>query len=118
MKDHKFVQTIRELIANGHLSRALQQLQQFLQDSPRLKEAILQSGRFAEIQQQLRMGTMSDEAADLKKNQIRASILDLLDELEGKGTDPLIKEAASQPQIIQNADKIYNIDHIDNANFS
>lgn len=118
MKDHKFIQNIRELIASGHLSKALQQLQPFLQDSPKLNEAILQSSRFIEIQKQIRIGVVSDETADLKKNQIRASVLDLLDELEGKGTDPLIKEAASQPQIIQNAEKIYNIDHIDKADFS
>jgi hypothetical protein len=85
MEGHKFIQNIRELIANGHLPKALQQLQQFLQDSPKLRETILQSGCFADMQQQLRIGVVSDEAADLKKNQIRASILDLLDELEGKG---------------------------------
>jgi hypothetical protein len=51
-------------------------------------------------------------------NQLRSSILDLLNELEGKGSSPIIKEAAAKIQIIQNADKIYNIDKIDNANFS
>lgn len=118
MKDHQFIQNIRNLIAKDQLSKVFQQLQQFLQDSPKLNEAILQSGRFAEIQTQIRTGLVSQDTANLAKNQIRASLLDLLNELEGKGTDPLIKEVASQPQIIQNAEKIYNIDHIDNANFS
>lgn len=118
MKDHPLIQQIRGFIAKNKLEKALQQLQMLLAGSPELNEAILQSSRFAEIQTQIRLGVISDEAASLTKNQIRLGLLDLLDELEGDGTDLNIKAIASQPKIIQNAEKIYNIDHIDNANFS
>ncbi len=118
MKNSDFVQQIRNFIAKDQLGEALKQLQLLLKDSPRLNEAILQSGRFADIQQQIRMGIISTEDANLTKNQIRTGLLNLLSELECDGADTEIRAAASEPQVIQNAEKIYNINHIDNANFS
>jgi len=118
MNNHPFITHLRNLIAKDQLPQVFKQLQTFLRDSPDLNQAILQSGRFADIQKQINLGTVSFEAASITKNQIRLGLLNLLDELEGKGSEQLIFKAASQAKVIQNAEKIYNIDHIDNANFS
>jgi hypothetical protein len=118
MDIYAFVKEIKALVAKNKLVEVFQQLQSFLKDHPKLDDAILQSGRFKELQQKINKGIISEDDAHLQMNQLRSSILDLLNELEGKGSSPIIKEAAAKIQIIQKADKIYNIDKIDNANFS
>lgn len=144
MTPKQFLAHIRNLIANDELGQALVQLRQFLLDSPKLDEVLQQSGRFARVRKQIRLGVVSHEDANLDTNQIRMSLLDLLTEVETSlQTATLKTEAAqaisilesknviSQPNVrasgnvhigdkntTQNAEKIYNIDHIDNANFS
>lgn len=114
---------IRNDISNNHLDVALQKLAALLDKSPLLHEAIQQLGRFAAIQQQIRLGTVNHEQSTLTINQIRVSILELVDEiakLEANNED--IKAEATQVnaqvQISQQAEKIYNIKHIDKADFS
>lgn len=89
-------------------------MKQLLEDSPQLDEVIQQSGRFTDIQKQIHLGTVSHAKANLTKNQIRIGLLALLREMQ----TPVIQKVANEPQVIQNAEKIYNIDHIDQANFS
>ena len=112
------IQEIQLLVAEDKLDQALQKLQELLKDSSRLNEVILQTGRLANVQSQIRMGTISGSQADLTKNQIRAGILSLINDLEGKSSEGAAEESSSQPTIIQKADKIYNIDKIDKADFS
>jgi len=132
---------IRDLIAKDKLSAALQQTQILLANSPLLDEAIQQSARFQNIRRQIRLGTVSHENATLTRNQIRTGLLDLLREIDVQSKQPAIrheieKSITNNKNVVtgniqaggdvrigdktttQNADKIYNIDHIDNANFS
>ncbi|MBL7805394.1 MAG: hypothetical protein JNL02_16765 [Saprospiraceae bacterium] len=137
---------LRELIARDELPEALGLLRELLAHSPRLDEALHQSGRFENIRRQIRLGTVSPADANLTQNQIRAALLDMVREIETQGATPALQEEIEQAisivgsknvvaganisaggdvhigdkttQITQNAEKIYNIDHIDNANFS
>ncbi len=89
-----FPAKIRALIAEDELSAAVQLLRSFLGDSPRLNEALHQSGRFQYIRKQIRLGTVSHADATLTQNQIRFGLLDLLTEIEQEGTAPLPQELA------------------------
>jgi hypothetical protein len=144
------IKKIRNMIAQDELDEAIKQLQLLLENSPKLEEAILQSARFHDIRTQIRLGTVSHSEMTLTRNQIRASLLDLLHEIEDSTAETserpdaatLRKEMEGAVSIVnsknvvidstisaggdihigdktitQNADKIYNIDKIDNANF-
>jgi len=118
MQDQHIYAQIRAKIGQGKLQPALQDLKQLLENSPKLDEVIHQSGRFKDIQKQIHMGTVSQENATLTKNQISSGLLALLREMETGESEPTIQEAANEPQVLQQAEKIYNIQHIDQANFS
>lgn len=151
MTIEKTIKDIRQLIANDDLPPALSKLQTLLENSPKLDEVIHQSGRFADIRKQIRLGTVSHENATLTRNQISIGILDLLDELKSQQEQPEIQEEINQAvlsiensknvvansnitaggdvhigdqvsntskTITQNAEKIYNIEKIDKADFS
>ena len=77
-----FLKEIRDRIARDELEQGLQQLQQFLAHTPQLDEVLHQSGRFAAIRRQIRLGTVSHADATLTRNQISAGLLDLLREIE------------------------------------
>lgn len=114
-----FFQHIRSLIAKDDLNSALTQLQKYLQHTPVLNDVLQQAGRFANIQKQIALGTVSHKEASLTTNKIRIGLLELLTELEGITEQSDLKPEAQQAvSTIQTAEKIYNIDHIDNANFS
>jgi hypothetical protein len=143
MKNLSFIRQIRDLIAHDDLSAALQQLCVLLENTPELDEAMLQSARYQDIRKQIRLGVVSHTVANLTQNQIRVGLLDLLNDLEAQPTEaqpssvnlPLtqilrekIQHALSEtmgndpagapPSVIQHAEKIYNINQIDQANFS
>jgi len=159
MPNHQdFITHIHSLIAKGDIPAALKELSNLLESSPHLTEAIHLQSRYNDITHQIRLGVVSFENATLTKNQITAGLLDLLDFIQEKQTEPQIKTELERfsvqinkntvnnstinaggdltigdttihhsgsgdivqgdKTIIQNADKIYNIDKIDNANFS
>lgn len=118
-----FCSQVRQLIAEDDLSRAITLLRDLLNNSPKLDEAIVQSARLSDVSRQIRLGTVSADQANLTKNQIRAGLLELLNEVETREqslpeVQAEVTRFASQVSIIQHAEKIYNIDKIDNANFS
>lgn len=119
-----FATHIRNLIAKDDFPTAIQELCALLKNSPHLDEAILQSARYNDITRQIRLGVVDFEAANVTKNQIRVAVLELLQEVEDleQTQVPIKQEVAKYTSnaktIIQNADKIYNIEKIDNANFS
>lgn len=135
---------IKNLIGRDELPAALQQLRDMLANSSRLDEVLQLSGRFESLRRQVRLGTLGHAEANITQNQIRAALLELVDGIE---PGDAASEAAAKNQsavsvenakntiigstitaggdvhigdkiIIQQADKIYNIDKIDNANFS
>lgn len=113
---------IRQLIAKDDLDTVIQQLQLLLKNHPKLDEAILQSARFEDIKRQIRLGLVDHQSANLTKNQIRAGLLDVLKAIEAQEDTPLLKDKSapvlSQAKVMQWAEKIYNIENIDKANFS
>ena len=119
MKPKALYQHIRSLIAAGKLDQALKLLQSYLANSPQLDEILHQSGRFAMVRKQIRQGHISDEDATVTTNQIQYGILELITEMEKESERPELQEELQQAvTIIQKAEKIYNIGHIDQANFS
>ena len=114
-----FIAAIRKLIAKDDLKQALFQLKTFFEHSSKLDEVILQAARFEAIRKHIRLGTVSMEYKDVELAKIRAGILDLLRNVEEEADQPdwgeEVKNTAKT--VIQQAPKIYNIDHIDNANF-
>lgn len=98
-----FLKEVRTLIARDELEQALQQLRQFLAHTPKLDEVLHQSGRFANIRQQIRLGTVSQADAALTQNQIRAALLAFLSEIQTQQTKaPALRtEAAHAISILQ-----------------
>jgi hypothetical protein len=118
-----FIVHIRDLIAKDDLKTAIQQLSALLKDSPHLDEAVQQSARYNKVMQQIRLGLVDFQSANIAQNQIRYGVLELLREVEEQELDSSairaeIKQYEKSRTIVQNAEKIYNIKHIDNANFS
>lgn len=123
MNNKATIEKIRDLIANDELKMAFQQIQRLLTKSPKLDAAILQSARYNGIQSQIHSGIVSHENAEVTINQIRSGLLDLLRKIEGldKNASSTAEEntaASKNSTTTQIADKIYNIEKIDNANFS
>ena len=139
------LQQARDLIAQDRLDEALSTLRAWLDKSPKFDEILHQSCRFAAIRKQIRHGTVSHAEANLTRNQISHALLELLREIETQEREnPTLQqelEAAisitqsknvvsgstitaggnvhiGDKHVTQNAEKIYNIDKIDNANFS
>ncbi len=80
--DKPFFILIRDLIAQNELPAALEKFRVLLENSPKLDEVLLQSGRFHDIRKQIRLGTVSKTEADMEQNQIRNGLLELLREIE------------------------------------
>ncbi|MBK8490224.1 MAG: hypothetical protein IPL49_04770 [Saprospirales bacterium] len=111
--------SIRDLLAADKLDDALKSLRILLDHSPLLDEAILQTARWNDIRAQIRKGVVGQEDANVTKNQIRDGLLGLLREIEEQEQNPAIwEEIAKTNATYQIAEKIYNITHIDKADFS
>ncbi|MCB9039603.1 MAG: hypothetical protein H6557_23550 [Lewinellaceae bacterium] len=80
----KYAERIKNLVAGDNLEAAIDLLRGLLKDSPILNEAIVQSARLTEVEQMIRLGTVSFEQATITKNQIRMGILSLLCKIEEK----------------------------------
>jgi Effector-associated domain 11 len=78
----KFIAHIRALIAKDDFKTAIQQLSALLKDSPCLDEAVLQSARYNNVMQQIRLGLVDFASANTAQNQIRNGVLELLREIE------------------------------------
>ena len=77
-----FLDQIRALLARNDIDTALQQLHTFLEKSPLLDEVLQQSGRWKAVRKQIRIGTVELSDSQVTTNQIRAGLLDLLQEIE------------------------------------
>lgn len=77
-----FAHTILDLIGKDELKTAIQQLQQLLQGSPLLDEAIGQSARLTDLMQQIRRNTINVDDANVEKNKLRYALIDLVREVE------------------------------------
>ncbi|MBK6932544.1 MAG: hypothetical protein IPH12_17460 [Saprospirales bacterium] len=111
-----FIRQIRDLIAGGKLDESLRLLRALLQNTPHLNEAIQQSGRYADICRQARLGTVGDSDATRTQNQIRLGVLELLSELERQGGEPgldgllvAMEEAGKRPELQQEVTKAISV---------
>jgi DNA-binding protein YbaB len=78
---------------------------------------LLVAGRQSALERNINTGTARPDDIEVESNKIRAALLDLVKKL------PEAEENTSPPSssgttIIQQAEKIYNIEKIDNAKFS
>ena len=84
MDEASFFEEIQNCIAENDLSNAMNRLRTFLKDRPQLNEVLQQSGRYTALLKQIRLGTVDFSEKNLVENQIRASLLGLLDEIQEK----------------------------------
>lgn len=109
---------IRENIAADELQEAISALGKLLQGKPSANELTALSGSYQEALRQERLGIASLDQINRTKNLIRMGLLGLLD---GTGQQPVsekLPDSAKETGTHQNAEKIYNIGHIDKADFS
>lgn len=88
----KYFKQIKALIAQDKLEQAIQILKKLLANSPKLNEVILQSGRFANLKKLIRTGQINYEDANITQNQIRSSLLELVDEIDHQTKEPQINK--------------------------
>jgi regulator of replication initiation timing len=114
MKQH-----LRSLLANGNTRQVIDQLLQATQQLPDLHNEVVQiSARFAQMERQNRLGTEAHDTLTIERNKINAALLEIIGQLPDETTKTNTPEKPEGKTIIQNADKIYNIGHIDKADFS
>ena len=107
MSISKYIHEVRRKIAADDLPAAIQLLQGILENARQLDEIILQSARFQDIRRQIRLGKVSYSEANLTQNQIRAGLLDLLQEIETQATSrPAIQKELEQAVSIVNSKNV------------
>ena len=101
-----YLDHIRAHIQKDELSAALQQLRDLLENSPKLDEVIQQTGRFAHIRKQIRLGTVHFEDATVTRNQISAALLELVSEIEKEGVKPELNAEVEKAVSIVNSKNV------------
>jgi hypothetical protein len=119
---HTIKKILQNLLADGKTAQAIDQLRQLdLADKDLAQQILQNAARFSTLEKEQVMGTLRYDAYQLERNQINAALLAIVDKLPDEEADkPKIKpdiRTEKGKTFIQQADKIYNIDHIDNANF-
>ena len=92
-----YIDHLLQLIARDELKTAIAELQALLQGSPAYDEAILQSARYNGLMKDIRTGTIDLERAEVKKNQLRYALTDMVRELE----DQLPEQPKLQQEVEQ-----------------
>lgn len=77
----QYLNSIKQYIADDELSIAIEMLNELLLESPKLDELIMQSARYADVRKQIRLGILGFSKASTAKNQIRISLLELVNEI-------------------------------------
>jgi tetratricopeptide (TPR) repeat protein len=83
-KQEEDIKKIKELIEKDELKKALDSLDVLLQDNHSLKEILYQKGRFTNLLRSDRLGVVSYDEANLERNKIRKSVIDLVAACENK----------------------------------
>lgn len=106
MNSTQFFDQIRALIARDEMEPALTQLRLLLEHSPKLDEVILQSARFSDIRRQIRLDLVSPKEASMTQSQIRAGLLELIQEIETQGAAPALHKEIEQAISIVNSKNV------------
>lgn len=78
----KYTEWISDLIAKDDIKTAISELSNLLKKSKKLDELIIQSARYNDITQQIKLGIVDYEQANITKNNIRFELLNLLRDIE------------------------------------
>jgi hypothetical protein len=80
------VRRIRQLVAEGELEPAVEQLRELAREAPQqlADEVIVLSGRLARLNKQVRSGTLADTDADAQRTRIALAIPNVLEEVSRK----------------------------------
>lgn len=114
-------QTLQNLFAEGKTAQVLETLRTLTTNDAAIHHQVLAlSARFSENERQKHAGTLDHDTLHLERNRINAALLVLMEQVNPsvEGTQSQTDITPTANPIIQNAEKIYNINHIDNANFS
>lgn len=90
--DETIAETIRMMLARDEMENAFEELFGKVKRTSWADEVIILSGRFHELKSGLRTGIVSFEKATLEKNQIRNSLLDLLEDMQKKQSLEALQE--------------------------
>lgn len=96
MVQKKYLQNLRHLLGKDELKPVIQELSALLKNNQQLDEVIQQSARWNEVKRQIRLGVIDYEEANLTKNQIRAGLLGLLEEIEDNIAIPELAKEVDQ----------------------
>lgn len=86
------VKKARDLISKDQLDKAFELLANLFNNSPYLNEVIQQTGRFNELEKQVRLGILSTEKRTVALNQIRLGLLELIDRVEIGGSNAKVAQ--------------------------
>lgn len=90
---HAYNNKVLSLIAQDRLEEAIEMLQPMVQGSDLLYDLLIQSARYAHISQAIRRGTVNVEQSDLRQNQIRQALIEIVLRLEeGTADDPTLRQ--------------------------
>ena len=104
-----FIAHIRALIAKDDFKAAIQELSALLKDSPLLDKAVQQSARYNNVLQQIRLGLVDFQSANIAKNQITYGVLELLREIEEQELQaPAIKAEVERFAVKIEKNVVYN----------
>lgn len=73
---------LKILVANGELKEVISILHDRIEDNKHINYLILQSARYYDIERAINMNTVQWDNANIEKNRIRNSVLELIDEVE------------------------------------
>jgi hypothetical protein len=97
MNTNDFSKTINNLISKDELEQAISMLSKLLQNSPKLDEIILNSGRLNALKRQIRLGVVDFNEMNVERNRIRAALLSFSGEIQETIEDfPNIKREVEQ----------------------
>ena len=103
-----FVNNVRLLIGENDLKTALNELQRFLKDSPKLDEMLMHSARFQDVLNHIHLGTIDFDKALITKNQINKGVLELLREIEQQRDTTLFHSKIQDTETIKEEISEYN----------
>ncbi|MDX1905974.1 MAG: hypothetical protein SF053_03005 [Bacteroidia bacterium] len=107
-------QQLRDMAARGETGPAIQQLLLLTEGHTDLhNDVVMLSGRYHRNEREKNAGLLDAASVNIEQNKITAALLHLIGRLPASSSP-----AGISPTIIQQADKIYNIGKIDEANFS
>jgi hypothetical protein len=96
MTPKTYCEDLKNLIAKNEIDKVIEQLHGLLKNSDKLNEVIMQSARHKELKKQIRMNLIDLDKADINKSQIRAGLLELIDEIDESTTQAEIHEEVQQ----------------------